>query len=157
MKTFFRILQERLEKEAAITCTRSHPTAPMRPESAVVVTSWPRRRSPSAIARGIFSSRWNRIGVGILGRLPTGRGGLRFHNDSKLFVQLQLLPNLLPVAEIVGQCSVHLRQTEVRILPGNLLRGQAVDLMVTDNVLDANPGPGNARLSIRATLDVRSD
>ena len=61
------------------------------------------------------------------------------------------------MVEIVGQRGVDLGQVEVRVLPGDLFRGQAVNLVVANDVLDADPRAGDAGSSptaIRTTLDM---
>jgi len=85
------------------------------------------------------------------------RWGLGFDSRSKVLVRLELLPDFFPMVEIVGQCGVDLGQTEVLVLAGDLLRSQAVDFVVANDVLDADSrsgDAGSAPTAVRAAFDV---
>src|SRR5437764_10038507 len=79
-----------------------------RPISGVVVTSMPRRRSPSAIARWQSSSRWKRIVRGIGLPLPEllldeGRARLGPHVRDETLTRADVVVDLLPVFIVVGE------------------------------------------------------
>ncbi len=120
-----------------------------KPAWGVVVASMPRRRSPSAIAVGTFSSRWKRIIAGIRACQPLQqfRRSFRPHGVGKLLVLPHRFSYLLLVIVIVRQCRVHVGQGNLRKLSDNFVGRQPLALVPNDYVRDANAMPGDAGFS----------
>ncbi len=120
--------------------------------------STPRRCSPSATLRVTLSSRWNR-------RL----WGFEVATDVLLFLHFQcrrtVFPNRGPdgfrIFEKKGERAMHLRERQVREMPGRNFFGRLSKPFMQDgDLLNTNSGPGNVRprmpRPIRPNLDVLS-
>src|SRR3954467_11511957 len=88
------------------------------PASGVVVTSMPRRRSPTAKARGQFSSRWKRIVLDIGGNpLPDLLQDGRLARPDRLCEPLafdDIRVNPFAVLEVVCEGRIHIRERDAR-------------------------------------------
>src|SRR5262249_46975876 len=128
----------------------SSSVAPSRLTSGVVVTSMPRWRSPAAMAREQFSSRWNRIVRGIdlpcLKLLEDGRGAGP-ELLGKLLAVADLPVDLIAVVTVIGQGRVNVREGDGRILGHDLVRAHPHPLMPDGDVRNRDPMTSDARLS----------
>src|SRR5207249_2257608 len=120
---------------------------PRSPSSAVVVTSIPRRRNPSAMAGSTCSSRWNRIVLGIEFReflRQLGGTGPGLHLGNEGFVVLHLPEDLVLVVPEIRQGRVDIRKRQLRELGDNLIGRLALEFVPHINVLHADSRVGDA-------------
>src|SRR5947209_10323700 len=114
----------------------SRSVAPDSPSSAVIVTSMPRRRSPSAKAVGQCSSRWKRIvrGIALPSLIEDGwRAVAKIGRGFAAFLDVPL--DLVAVVPIVGEGGVNVGQRQTGVLGNDLVGTEPHPLVPDDDVL----------------------
>src|SRR6266480_4696874 len=112
---------------------------PRSPASAVVITSIPRRRKPSAMAGSKCSARWNRMVLGMEFReslLQFGRSNLGLHIRDEGFLVGHLPQDLVLVVPKISQCRVDIGERQLGKRRNDFVGRLTLEFMPDVDVLD---------------------